>query len=87
MLCRLILKKGIIFLNHFFIYLWSIDIYTPNHFILKGLIFFESPQGGVANALDWDIVVNEFELQSCYYVSLWTNTVGKGMNFLNLKIY
>ena len=29
--------------------------------------------------LDWDIVVNEFELQSRYYVHFSANTLGKGM--------
>ena len=26
------------------------------------------------------IVISEFELQSRYYIHLWTNTLGKGMN-------
>ena len=31
----------------------------------------------VANVLDSDIVVNEFELQTHYYVHFWTNNLGK----------
>ena len=38
------------------------------------------PRVFVANALDCDIVVSEFELQSRYYVHFRTNTLGKGMN-------
>ena len=42
----------------------------------------ESFRGVVANMLDCDIVVSEFELQSRYYVHLRTNTLGKGINLL-----
>ena len=35
----------------------------------------------MANVLDCDIVVREFELQSCYYVHFRTNTLGKGEIF------
>ena len=34
----------------------------------------------VANVLECDIVVREFELQGCYCFHFWTNTIGKGMN-------
>ena len=34
----------------------------------------------VANVLDSDIVVSEFELQSRYYVQFRINTLGKCMN-------
>ena len=44
----------------------------------------ESNRGLVANVLDCDIVVNEFELQSCCYVHFLTNTLGKGMKPLIL---
>ena len=41
----------------------------------------------VANLLDCDIVVNEFELHPCYYVQFWTNTFREGMNhFILLAI-
>ena len=42
----------------------------------------ESPCDVVANVVDCDLVVSEFELQSRYYVNFRTNTFGKGMNFL-----
>ena len=38
--------------------------------------------GIVANLLDGDIVVNEFELQSHYYVHFRTNTLEMAMNHL-----
>ena len=41
-----------------------------------------SPNGVVASALDCDIVVSDFDLQSRYYVHFQTNTPGKGMNVL-----
>ena len=34
----------------------------------------------MANVLDYDIEVSEFELLSPYYVHFWTNTFGKGLN-------
>ena len=34
----------------------------------------------MVKAMDCGIVVNEFELQSRYYVHFRTNTLGKGMN-------
>ena len=40
----------------------------------------ESFRGVVANMLDYDIVVSDFELQSRYYVHFRTNTLEKGMN-------
>ena len=40
----------------------------------------ERAHGMVANRLDWDIVVNEFELQPCYCVYFWTNAVCKDVN-------
>ena len=33
------------------------------------------------------IVVNKFELQLRYYVHFWTNTLGKGMNFLFSQLW
>ena len=38
-----------------------------------------SPYGAASNALNYDIVVSEFELQSSYHVHFRTNTFGKGM--------
>ena len=37
-------------------------------------------QGVIANMLDYDIVVPEFELQSCYYVHFVAKILGEGMN-------
>ena len=39
-----------------------------------------NPSVVVAIVLVCDIVVSEFELQSCYYVHFRTDTLGKGMN-------
>ena len=41
-----------------------------------------SLHGVVANMLDCNIVVSEFELQFRNYVYFWTNTFGKGINLL-----
>ena len=42
------------------------------------------PPGVMVKAMDCGIVVNEFVLQSRYYVHLRANTIGKGMNPLIL---
>ena len=34
----------------------------------------------MANVLIGNIMLNEFEFQSGYYVHIWINTFGKGMN-------
>ena len=39
-------------------------------------------RGLVANTLDYDILVSEFEFQSLYYVHLRTHTLGEGINLL-----
>ena len=41
--------------------------------------FTRSPHGVMAKVLNCDLEVNEFELQSRYYVHFWTNTKRKGM--------
>ena len=38
----------------------------------------------MVKAMDYEIVENEFVLQSRYYVHFWANTLGKGMNPLIL---
>ena len=38
------------------------------------------PRGVIVKAMDCGIVVNEFVLQSRYYVHFRANTLGKGMN-------
>ena len=45
-----------------------------------------SSRGVVVNVLDYDNIINEFELHSCYYVDFPTNTRVKGMNFLFISI-
>ena len=47
----------------------------------------ESPSGVVANILDYDIVVSEFEFQSLYYFHFRIITVGKGMNPLLSQLW
>ena len=42
------------------------------------------PRGVMVKAMDSGIVVCEFVLQSRYYVHIWANTLGKGMNLLIL---
>ena len=34
----------------------------------------------MVKAMDFGIIVSEFEIQSRYYVHFQTNTLGKGMN-------
>ena len=46
----------------------------------------EGPRGVMVKALDCEIVVSEFELQSHYYVHFRTNTLGKGMNLFILPM-
>ena len=41
--------------------------------------------GVVANVLNCDIVITEFELQLLFSVHFWSNTLGKGMNSLSSK--
>ena len=41
-----------------------------------------SPYGVVANVLDSDLVVSEFEFQSRYYIHFRTSALEKGMNLL-----
>ena len=42
------------------------------------------PRGVMVKAMDCEIAVSEFVLQSRYYVHFQTNTLGKGMNPLIL---
>ena len=41
------------------------------------------PHGVMVKAMDCEIVVSEFELQSLYYVHFRANTLGNGMNPLS----
>ena len=54
---------------------------------MKGSFEVGSYLGLVANMLDYDTVISEFELQSRYYVHFWINTFGKGMNLLILQAW
>ena len=42
------------------------------------------PRGVMVKAMDCGIVVNEFVLQSLFYIHFLANTLGKGMNSLIL---
>ena len=42
------------------------------------------PHGVMVKAMDYGIIVSESVLQSHYYVHIWANTLGKGMNPLIL---
>ena len=46
------------------------------------LIYWVSPRGLVANVLDCNIVGNDFEFLSRYYVHFWAHTFREGRNFL-----
>ena len=47
----------------------------------------ECPRGVMVKAVDCEIIVSEFELQSRYYIHFQANTLGKGMNPLILLRY
>ena len=70
---------------------WSVSIWNPRQFYASHSperILFKlcsgCPRGVMVKAIDWGIVVREFELQSRYYVHFRANTLGKGMNPLIL---
>ena len=44
------------------------------------------PRAVLIKAMNYGIIVSEFELQSRYYVHFRTNTLGKGMNPLILPL-
>ena len=52
--------------------------------VLEAITITENPRGIRVKVLDCDIVVYEFELQSCYYFHFQTNSLGKGINLLIL---
>ena len=56
-----------------------------NLFLLAFSLLCRCPGGVMVKALDCEIVVSEFELQSCYYIHFRTNTMEKGMNTLILR--
>ena len=59
----------------------SLDISTLTFFPINHhqVNVIPSPRNVVANLLDSDIEVNEFELQSLHYVHFRTHAFGKGM--------
>ena len=44
------------------------------------ILTWERPCGVVANVLDCDIILSEFEFLSPYYIYFWTYTLRKGLN-------
>ena len=48
------------------------------------LVYGECPRVVMVKAMDYGIVVSEFEIQSRYYVHFRTNTLGEGINPLIL---
>ena len=53
------------------------NIYIDGLMTKVGLMLGGMSCGVAANMLNCNIDVNEFELQSCYYVHFWTNTLGE----------
>ena len=66
-----------------YIYIY-IYIYMYIYIYIYKRVGVSSAHGIVANVLDCYIIVSEFELQLCYYIPFWTNTLGKGINLLTL---
>ena len=60
-------------------YGYSTSVYIPSLLCRRGC-----PRGVIVKAMDCEIVVSEFELQSCYYVHFRTVILRKGMNPLIL---
>ena len=46
----------------------------------------EGPASKVANVLDCDIVVSEFELHLCYHFHFCTNSFEKGLRYLSNRL-
>ena len=56
-------------------FLFLVSISAQRNIIYRGC-----PRGVMVNAMDCEIVVREFVLQSRYYVHFRASTLGKGMN-------
>ncbi len=58
---------------------WTVTLsqVSSNCALCSSLVY---PRGIMVKAMDYGIVVSEFELQSLNYVLIRTNTIGKGMN-------
>ena len=59
---------------------FSLSDFFPILYMIGG-----NPPSAVANVLDFDILVNEFEFQSRTDVHFRTKTLEKGMNSLTLQ--
>ena len=64
--------------------LWSHDIGQDLKIESQVLIVVGCPRGVMVKVMDCGILVSEFVPQSRYYVHFRANTLGKGMNPLNL---
>ena len=58
--------------------------YTTELYKTKTKTTNEESRGVMVKAMDYGIVVSEFELRSRYYFHFWANTLWKGMNPLIL---
>ena len=74
--------------RHIYIYIYS-EFFRCLNFLLVCAVFdiqyisvnlVGVPRDLLVKVLECRIIVSRFELQSRYYVHLWTNTLGKGMN-------
>ena len=61
---------------------YQIEMITWNRIIIRKeyLKPYNKTVGLIANVLNCDVVVSEFELQSRYYVHIRINTLGKSIN-------
>ena len=82
----LIIHKTSVFLFSLLSLFFALVSVKKNLFYLIQNVSKENPSGVMANGLDNDIVVSEFELQSRFYIHFQTNTLGKGMNSLILSV-
>ena len=74
----LILSEHLWFITSEFYAMFNFSAILLNQapFVLLG----GSLSGMVTNVLDCDIIVNQFEPLSCYFIYFLTNTLGKGIN-------
>ena len=62
------------------------QVYKISHTLFAGGGQGESSNGIVANALDCNILVSEFELQSFYCIFFQTNALVKDMNPISVSM-
>ena len=68
----------------------SVEIELTNNCLLASLTNHKTRErlrGEMAKILDRGLEVSHFELQSSYYVHLWIDTPGKGMNPLTPHLW